>query len=102
MLVSVRNNEFSLGALSVDAHAVMEAAAKHLAALPAEADRYALVFNGQIGAGSDASHAVIVQGGERQGTKEYIVFQLYASETFAALGGPQYGGRADQLLSPIT
>lgn len=98
MIVTVRNNQFSLCALAVDSHQVMNAAANHLSGLPDEAERYALVFSGKIGVGSQLVHAVIVQGGECGGTTEYILFQPYAPKTFATLGDPQYGGHADQLL----
>lgn len=98
MVVSVQNNEFALGALAVDSSEVMNAAAKHIAALPAETDRYALLFDGKIAIGDQTSHAIIAQAGERGGAHGYTVFQVYDPKTFDAVGGSEYGGRADQLL----
>lgn len=98
MLVSVQKDEYALAVLVVEPDKLMETAADRVAALPAETDRYALVFNGKIGIGDDVMHAVIAQAGERTAAHGYTVFQAYDSETFAAIGEPEYGGRTDQLL----
>src|SRR5262245_49124870 len=48
MLVSVANDEYAIGALSVNADEVMAAATNHVATLSPETKFYALVFNGRI------------------------------------------------------
>ena len=98
MLLSVENDQYSIGALAVDADQVMAAAAKHVASLPTATSRYALVFTGRIGVGDDLSHAVIAQAGERNALHGHTVFQTYDPSTFLATGEPQYAGHAGQLF----
>ena len=80
----------------------MEAGAKYLASRTTEPDRCAVIFNGQIGEGNTFMSAVIAHVGERGGSHGYTLFQPYDSETFSALGQPQYLGYADQLLGRQT
>lgn len=101
MLVSVKDNDFSLGVLAVETNA-LDAAGNYLASLASEPDRYAIIFNGQIGDGNTTAPAVIAQAGERGASHGHSVFQLYESETFSAIGQPQYAGHADQLLGKQT
>jgi hypothetical protein len=98
MLLSVENDQYSMGALAVDADRVMAAAANHVASLPTATSRYALVFAGRIGVGDDLLHAVIAQAGERGALHGHNVFQTYDANTFVATGEPQYAGHADQLF----
>lgn len=98
MVVSVQDNEFALAALTVESREVLDAAAKHVAALPAQTDRYALLFDGKIAAGDQTSQAIIAQAGERGGAHGYTVFQVYDPKTFEAVSETEYGGRAAQLL----
>src|SRR4029453_6805457 len=90
MLLSVENDQYSMGALAVDAGQVMAAAATRVASLPTTTSRYALVFAGRIGVGDDLSHAVIAQAGERGAIHGHTVFQTYDPNTFLATGEPQY------------
>jgi len=98
MLLSVENDQYSMGALAVDAGQVMAAAANRVASLPTATSRYALVFAGRIGVGDDLSHAVIAQAGERGALHGHTVFQTFDPSTFLATGEPQYAGHADQLF----
>jgi hypothetical protein len=102
MVVSVKDSDFSLGVLTTAGTSVMDAGANYLASLITEPDRYALIFNGEIGEGNTVMSAVIAHVGERGGSHGYTVFQSYDSETFSALGQPQYIGHADQLLGRQT
>ena len=101
MVVSVKDNDCSLCVLTSES--ALDAAASYLAALPAEPDRYVVIFNGQIGDGNEVwTSAVIAHAGERGGLHAYEVAHSYDLETFSALGKPEYVGRADQLLGRLT
>ncbi len=80
----------------------MEAGATYLASLPTEPDRYAVLFNGQVGDGTNVRYAVIAHVGERVGAQGHTVFQAYDTETFSPLGQPEYAGQVDHLLNRQT
>jgi hypothetical protein len=102
MVVSVKDNDSSLGVLATENMSVVKAAATYLATLTTEPERYAVLFNGKIGDGSNVVCAVIAHVGERGGRHGHTVFQAYDTETFSPLGQPEYAGQVDQLLSRQT
>lgn len=98
MVLSAQGDEYGLAAITVEADEVMEAAAEHVAGLPPETDRYALVFDGKMNVEGEIVSAVIAQGGERGAAHGHMVYQSYNSGTHEPEGIPDYAGQVEQLL----
>jgi hypothetical protein len=98
MIVSVKDNEYTLCVLAGDNISAVEQGANYLSSLPSDPDRYAVMFIGQIAYGNSQSSAVVAHLGERGQPYGHTAIQAYDPETFSALGQPQYFGQADQLL----
>ena len=98
MLISAKKDEYELCVIATDANDVMRMAAHRVLELPDETDSYALVFEGKINLDGTIVQAIIVQAAERGRKHGYIVFQRYEPKTYLAIGGPEYGGHAEQFL----
>jgi hypothetical protein len=98
MIVSANNGEYTLCALAVEAHQVIDAAADHIGERQNEIDYYALIFNGKVDAQGLITNAVIAQVGEHGSGHGHLLFQKYDPQTYDALGAPEYWGTAEQLL----
>ena len=98
MIVSANNGEYTLCALAVETNQVIDAAANHIGERQNEIDYYALIFNGKVDAQGLITNAVIAQVGEHGSSHGHLLFQKYDPQTYDALGAPEYGGTAEQLL----
>ena len=98
MVLSAQGDEYSLGALAVDAGDVMEVAAKHAAELPPETSLFALVFDGKMNVEGKIVNAIVVQAGERGLSRGHMVYQPYNPETHDLDGEPEYAGHIEQFL----
>ena len=83
--------------LAVEANEVIDAAANHIRERQNEIDYCALIFNVK-GDAQGLTNAVIAQVGEHGSSHGHLLFQKYDPQTYDALGAPEYGGTAEQLL----